>query len=82
MVMRPSRLYGLLSRGQIQRIAIARAIVRDPAILILDKANNALDAENEYYITSKRLSPLTVRKECKNFFVVIIYMEAVLGSYM
>ncbi|WP_432797345.1 ABC transporter transmembrane domain-containing protein [Poriferisphaera sp. WC338] len=50
-----------LSRGQMQRIALARAILRDPRILILDEATSSIDPDSELQIIPEVLEAMKGR---------------------
>lgn len=56
----------LLSSGQRQRLSIARAVLKDPPILVLDEATSALDSESE------RLIQIALDRVMKNRSTFII----------
>jgi ABC-type methionine transport system ATPase subunit len=53
----------MLSGGEKQRIAIARALLKDPKVLLLDEATSALDAESEKLV-QEALDRLMVGRTC------------------
>ena len=57
---------GKLSGGQRQRIGIARALLTNPKILVLDEATSSLDAQTEDNVTS------TINKIRQDSLVVIV----------
>ncbi len=65
---------GNLSEGQRQRIAIARAVLRNAPILILDEATSALDAETE-----KRVLKQLMQANPNRICIVTTHRESMLA---
>lgn len=59
-----------LSEGQIQRIAIARALLRDAPVLLLDEATSALDEKTEEKVLSN------IRSLTKKSCVIVSHKKA------
>lgn len=55
-----------LSGGQKQRISLARALLKDPSILILDDTTSAVDMETESYIQNQLKK---IEKNCTIFII-------------
>jgi ATP-binding cassette, subfamily C, bacterial len=63
----------LLSHGQRQRIALARALLRRPALLVLDEATNSLDLGNE-----KRILDAVAQLQGRTTILIIAHRASAL----
>ena len=65
-----------LSAGQAQRIALARAVYRDPFLVVLDEPNSNLDSEGDEALTRAILSV----RERKGIVIVIAHRPSAIAG--
>jgi len=65
-----------LSAGQAQRIALARAVYRDPFLVVLDEPNSNLDADGEEALTQAILGV----RDRKGIVVVIAHRPSAIAG--
>ena len=65
-----------LSAGQAQRIALARAVYRDPFLVVLDEPNSNLDSEGEEALTQAVLGV----RERKGIIVVVAHRPSAIAG--
>jgi ABC-type protease/lipase transport system fused ATPase/permease subunit len=66
----------MLSAGQRQRIALARALYRDPFLLVLDEPNSNLDADGEQAL----IDAIFEVKQRGGIVIVIAHRPAVMSA--
>ncbi len=72
---RTSGVSGSLSGGQRQRLGIARALYRNPSLLVLDEATNSLDADTE-----RAIIDTVVRNRGSRTLVIVAHGDSVIGA--
>lgn len=75
-IQRPDQLVGTMSRGQMQRVAVARALVGRPGVIVADEPTASLDAEAGASVASLLVD---LAEEAGSTLIVASHDERLIG---